>query len=111
MAILQLAGTVLRAAELAFAAIVAGINGSYLHDMDRPGLKDSWPLARFIYAEVVAALSIFFALIWLLPWSGAFAHYPFDFFVSVLWFVVFGLLVNVSLLLLLFCQSIYAHYL
>lgn len=93
MAILQLAGTILRAAELAFAAIIAGINGSYLHDMDN-ARGDSWPLARFIYTEVVAALAIFFALIWLLPFSGAFAHYPFDLFMSILWFVAFGLLVN-----------------
>ncbi|KAJ1326546.1 hypothetical protein MN608_07993 [Microdochium nivale] len=93
MAIMQIASMVLRAAELAFAAIVAGLNGSYLHDMMQLRV-DSWPLARFIYTEVVAAIAIFFALIWLLPFSGSFVHYPFDMFMSILWFIAFGLLVH-----------------
>ncbi|KXJ90955.1 hypothetical protein Micbo1qcDRAFT_163654 [Microdochium bolleyi] len=93
MAIMQIAGMVLRAAELAFGAIVAGINGSYLHDMHKLRV-DSWPLARFIYTEVVAAIAIFFALIWLLPFSSSFTNYPFDFFISILWFIAFGLLVH-----------------
>ncbi|KAH7025948.1 uncharacterized protein B0I36DRAFT_151502 [Microdochium trichocladiopsis] len=93
MAFAEIAGMILRAAELAFAAIVAGINGSYLHDMDRLNV-DSWYLSRFIYTEVVAGISIFFALIWLIPFSGSFIHYPFDLLVSILWFAVFGLIVN-----------------
>ncbi|KXJ94933.1 integral membrane protein [Microdochium bolleyi] len=93
MAFAEIAGMILRAAELAFAAIVAGINGSYLHDMGRLNV-DSWYLARFIYAEVVAGISIFFALIWLIPFPGSFIHYPIDILVSVLWFPVFGLIVN-----------------
>lgn len=84
---------VLRLAELAFAAIVAGITGNYLHSQQ--GVS-AWDLGRFIYTEVVAGLSIIFAIIWLFPFSGSFIHWPADLFISIMWWVVFGLLVNVS---------------
>jgi len=79
------------ALQLAFAAIVAGLTGAYLHSLQG---VDSWEQGRFIYTEVVAGLSIVLALVWLFPFSGSFIHYPADFFVSILWFVAFGLLVN-----------------
>jgi len=50
--------------------------------------------ARFIYTEVVAAISIFLAIIWLFPFSGSFVHWPLDLFISICWFVAFGLIVN-----------------
>ena len=93
MAIDRILSFVLRAAELAFAAIVAGITGQYLHQNNG---ASSWSLGRWIYTEVVAALSIFFAIIWLFPFSGSFIHWPTDLVLSICWFVAFGLLVNVS---------------
>lgn len=102
MALDRIVSIILRAAELAFAAIVAGVNGEYLHRSN----ADSWALGRFIYAEVVAGLSIFFALIWLIPFSGSFIHWPIDIVISILWWVVFGLLVDVSILSL-FIESTY----
>lgn len=93
MALDRIVSIVLRAAELVFAAIVAGVTGEYLH---RSQGASSWELGRFIYTEVVAAVSIFLALIWLFPFSGSFIHWPVDIFVSILWWVSFGLLVNVS---------------
>ena len=81
-------------AQLAFAAIVAGLTGQYLHSVS--GSETTWDQGRFIYTEVVAGLSIILAIIWLFPFSGSFIHYPADFFISVMWFVAFGLLVNVS---------------
>ncbi|KAL3960786.1 hypothetical protein ACCO45_005903 [Purpureocillium lilacinum] len=92
MALDRIVSMVLRAAELAFAAIVAGVTGEYLHKSN----ASSWDLGRFIYTEVVAALSIFFALIWLVPFSSTFIHWPVDLFMSVLWWASFGLLVDVS---------------
>jgi Membrane-associating domain len=86
---------VLRLAELAFAAIVAGITGDYLHQNQG---ASSWDLGRWIYTEVVAGLSIFFAIIWLFPFASSFIHWPTDLLISICWFVSFGLLVNVSLL-------------
>lgn len=91
MILADLFSIILRLAELAFAAIVAGLNGDYLHSVHN---ADSWQLGRQIYTEVVAGVSIFFAIIWLIPFSGSFIHWPADFIISVAWFVAFGLLVD-----------------
>ncbi|KAI0386829.1 marvel domain-containing protein [Hypomontagnella monticulosa] len=82
---------ILRLAELAFAAIVAGINGEYLHAVKD---TDSWDQGRFIYTEVVAGIAIFLSIIWLFPFAGSFVHWPVDILISICWFVAFGLLVN-----------------
>jgi len=87
----RLVSICLRTGELAFAAVVAGIIGSYLHSHDA---SHSWPGARFIYTEVVAGVSILLALLWLLPFAGGFIHWPADVFLSLAWFAVFGLLVD-----------------
>ncbi|KAI0472757.1 membrane-associating domain-containing protein [Xylariaceae sp. FL0804] len=82
---------ILRIAELAFAAIVAGINGQYLHAVRH---TSSWDQGRFIYTEVVAGLAIFLSIIWLFPFTSSFIHWPVDLVISICWFVAFGLLVN-----------------
>ncbi|KAK7746515.1 hypothetical protein SLS53_002474 [Cytospora paraplurivora] len=87
----DLVSIIFRVAELAFAAIVAGITGKYLHAQRG---QSSWHLGRFIYIEVVAGLSILLSLLWLLPFSGSFIHWPADILLSVAWFAAFGLLVN-----------------
>lgn len=92
MAIERIISIILRAAELACAAIVAGINGDYLDDSN----ASSWELGRFIYTEVVAGIAILFSVLWLLPFSGGFINWPMDVIISILWWVVFGLLVDVS---------------
>jgi len=82
---------ILRVAELAFAAIVAGLTGEYLrHTQD----ASAWDNGRQIYTVVVAAISILLAIIWLFPFSGSFIHWPADFLISVMWFAAFGLLVD-----------------
>ncbi|KAI1366182.1 integral membrane protein [Xylaria arbuscula] len=91
MVLTSLASIILRVAELVFATIVAGINGDYLHHVQN---ASSWSQGRFIYTEVVAGIAIFFSLIWLIPFSSSFIHYPLDFLISVTWFVAFGLLVS-----------------
>ncbi|KAH9228201.1 hypothetical protein K456DRAFT_1847237 [Colletotrichum gloeosporioides 23] len=91
MAIDRIVQMIFRAAELAFAAIVTGITGAYLHAHDN---ASSWDNGRFIYTIVVSSISMVLALVWLLPFSGSFVHWPMDIFFSILWFVSFGLLVN-----------------
>ncbi|RMI98463.1 hypothetical protein BHE90_009935 [Fusarium euwallaceae] len=91
MAIDRIVSLVLRAAELVFAAIVAGVNGEYLHKSEG---ASSWDLGRFIYTEVVAALGILFSLLLLIPFSSTFIHWPLDIFMSINWWIVFGLLVD-----------------
>ncbi|KAF4507942.1 hypothetical protein G6O67_004387 [Ophiocordyceps sinensis] len=86
----RIVSMILRAAQIGFAVIVAAIVGAHLHRAD----SSAWSLARFIYTEVVAGISIFLGLIWLLPFSSALSHWPVDIFVSALWWVAFGLLVN-----------------
>ncbi|KAF3808767.1 hypothetical protein GCG54_00010958 [Colletotrichum gloeosporioides] len=91
MAIDRIVQMIFRAAELAFAAIVTGITGAYLHAHDN---ASSWDNGRFIYTIVVSSIAMVLALVWLLPFSGSFVHWPMDIFISILWFVSFGLLVN-----------------
>ncbi|KAK2695164.1 hypothetical protein QWA68_006693 [Fusarium oxysporum] len=91
MALDRIVSLILRAAELVFAAIVAGVNGEYLHNARG---ASSWQLGRFIYTEVVAALGILFSLLLLIPFSSTFVHWPLDIFMSINWWIVFGLLVD-----------------
>lgn len=90
MALDRILSFVLRAAELVFAAIVAGIVGHYLDNSVASADQD----ARQIYTIVVAALAMLLSLLWLLPFSSAFVHWPVDILISILWFVSFGLLVD-----------------
>lgn len=91
MVLARVISIILRIAELVFATIVAGINGNYLHELRH---ASSWSQGRFIYTEVVAGIAIFFSLIWLIPFSGSFVHWPIDLFISIIWFAAFGLLVD-----------------
>lgn len=81
----------IRVAELAFAAVVAGVNGEFLHHSQG---VDSWTIGRQIYAEVIAGISIFFALIWLVPFSSSMTNWPLDVVISLCWWAAFGLLVD-----------------
>lgn len=91
MFLVDILSIILHFAELCFAAIVAGLTGRYLHAVRH---TSAWDRSRFIYTEVVAALSIVFSIIWLFPFSGSFLHYPVNLILSVLWFVSFGLIVS-----------------
>ncbi|KAJ9154692.1 hypothetical protein NKR19_g4474 [Coniochaeta hoffmannii] len=91
MILADLLSMILRLAELVFAAIVLGITSHYLHLSK--GVS-AWHLGRFIYTDVVAALSVILAIIWLFPFSGSFIHWPADLIISIAWFVSFGLLVR-----------------
>jgi len=91
MILADLLSMLLRLCELAFACIVAGITGNYLHLTQN---TSSWAQGRFIYTEIVAGLSILLSIVWLFPFSGSFIHWPADLFISICWWVAFGLLVN-----------------
>lgn len=91
MILADLFSMILRLAELAFAAIVAGLTGDYLHSVSG---SSSWAQGRFIYTEIVAGLSIILSIIWLFPFSGSFIHWPADLLISVCWFIAFGLIIN-----------------
>ncbi|KKK18016.1 hypothetical protein ARAM_005633, partial [Aspergillus rambellii] len=87
----RLLSIVFRVAEIAFAAVVAGIIGYFLHQYDK---VDAWPQARWIYTEVVAGVSILLGFIWLIPFASGFFSWPLDVIISFAWFASFGILVD-----------------
>lgn len=91
MALGRIVSVILRASQLIFATIVAAVTGMYLARSQESTLY----LSRFIYAEVVSGLSICLCVLWIVPHSGTFTHWPFDILLSLLWWAVFGLLVHV----------------
>jgi hypothetical protein len=80
-----------RFAEFVCGVVVLGIVGHFIHQY-RHG--SGGPITREIYAEVVAGITTFFSLIWLLPFTWNFLHYPLDFLFSAAWFGAFAALVN-----------------
>jgi len=87
----DLVSLLLRVGELAFSATVAGLTGEYLHQ--RRGARASTH-KRHIYTIVVAAISILFSLLFLLPFLASFAKWPVDLILFVLWIVAFALLAD-----------------
>jgi len=81
----------LRIGELAFSATVAGLTGSYLHAQKD---QSAWSKKRFIYTEIVAAIGILFSLLFLLPFTASFIHWPMDLLLFAMFMVAFGLLAN-----------------
>ncbi|KAF4632040.1 hypothetical protein G7Y89_g6094 [Cudoniella acicularis] len=87
----DLLSLLLRIGELAFSATVAGLTGEYLHSTRG---ASAWSRKRFIYTEVIAGISILFSLLFLLPFTASFIHYPVDFLLFIAWMIAFGLLAN-----------------
>jgi hypothetical protein len=77
--------------QLAFSATVAGLTGQYLHAQRH---QSAWSKKRFIYTEVVAAIGILFALLFLFPFTASFIHWPMDLLLFAMFMVAFGLLAN-----------------
>lgn len=71
--------------------MVVGIIGSYFPFF---GHRAGWPIKRFIFAVVVAGISILLSLLYLLAFRGAFHAWPMDLILAATWFSAFGLLVN-----------------
>ena len=83
-------------------ATIAGLIGTYLANS-----KDAiTSQPRFVYSIVVAALSIFLSIIWLIPFGSSIVHYPTDLIMFLLWIIVYGLMV--SFIAPLNCGSIWA---
>jgi len=91
MILSRLLSFIFRFAEFVCAAVVLGIVGHFLHVHHRDHVG---PLGREIYTEVIAAWSVVFSLVWLLPFTSSFMHYPIDLITSFAWFAAFGALVN-----------------
>ena len=83
-------------------ATIAGLIGTYLANNKDATTSQS----RFVYSIVVAALSIFLSIIWLMPFGSSIVHYPTDLIMFLLWIIVYGLMV--SFIAPLNCGSIWA---
>lgn len=90
MALESILNLLLRASQLAFAAIVAGVNGDILHQSRG---ASSWALGRFIYTETIAGASLLLSVIWLLLAGRPFS-WVLDIVISLCWWAAFGLLVD-----------------
>lgn len=88
--------------EITCAAIVLGLISRFIHFVH---LGDGPVQGRIIYGEVWAALSLFFAIVLILPFMYSFYAFALDFIMFVGWIVAFGLLTNVTPLLFLAVRS------
>lgn len=61
----------------------------HLHHTEGTG-----PWGRYIFTECLAAFAVVLSLVWIVPFTWTFMHYPIDIFMSVAWFASFGALIN-----------------
>jgi Membrane-associating domain len=71
--------------------VVAGIVGSYFPFF---GHQVGWPTKRFIFAEVIAGISILLSLLCLLAFHDWLHAWPVDLILAAAWFSAFGVFVN-----------------
>ncbi|QKX57234.1 uncharacterized protein TRUGW13939_04342 [Talaromyces rugulosus] len=86
------AALALRLAQVAFATIVAGIVGYYIHVLGSEG--DGWPIGRWIFVEALAGLSIMLGCVLMIPNLFGWFVWPIDIIISLAWFAAFGNLIN-----------------
>ncbi|KAF2255070.1 integral membrane protein [Trematosphaeria pertusa] len=91
MIVSRMVSLFLRFAQFVCSAIVLGLVAYFLHQRDKYGVG---PLGRSIYTEIVAALSVIFSLIWMIPTTSSIINYATDLFFSAAWFAAFGALVD-----------------
>ncbi|KAF1366122.1 hypothetical protein EJ07DRAFT_93673 [Lizonia empirigonia] len=79
----------LRVAQFVCAAIVLGLTAYFLHQREA---HDIGPMARLIYTIVIAAISAWLAILWMVLPHATVVHFVTDLFFCAAWFAVFGLL-------------------
>lgn len=87
------ASVFLRFVELVSAAVVAGLIGEYLHNIDNAHAHAN---SRIVYAITMAGISLVASIVLFPPLNYTFFFFPLDYALFVCWMVVFGLLANVS---------------
>src|SRR6187402_1923525 len=91
----KVCSVILRFGELSSATIVVALVGRFLAILSDAHVGAS---SRIIYAEVIAAISLFFSIFLFPPLKYSFYACPLDFAIFICWMVAFGLLCNVSYL-------------
>ena len=88
----KITSVIFRIGELVCATIVLGIISRFLYLVD---LGNGPTNGKVVYAEVIAALSIAFAILLMPPFPCSFYFFPLDLIMFICWMVAFGLLANV----------------
>jgi hypothetical protein len=89
----KVVSVILRIGELICGAIVVGIIGRFIYLL---GVAGETPGTKILYTEAVAAIGIVAAILLIVPLIYSFYAFPLDLILSIMWFVAFGLMVNVS---------------
>lgn len=89
----KVVNVILRVSELISAAVICGIMGHYLHQLDDANGPYS---SRVVYSVALAGISIFLSLVLIPPMRYSFFAFPVDFALFIMWMVCFGLLINVG---------------
>ncbi|KKY26930.1 putative integral membrane protein [Diplodia seriata] len=91
MILSRLVSIFLRFGQFVSAAVCLGLSAWFLHEIHD---GSSGPHKRTIYVIVIACVSLVTSLIWMIPFTFTFFHYPFDLILSLAWFAAFGALVE-----------------
>jgi uncharacterized membrane protein len=89
MILSRLLSFILRALEVIIALVLSTASGWFLHIRH---VHSVGPEGRLTFSLVIGIYSLVLSLIWLIPFTSTFLHYPLDFVTSFGYFTVFGIL-------------------
>ncbi|KAF1934004.1 uncharacterized protein M421DRAFT_110237 [Didymella exigua CBS 183.55] len=89
MTVIRIVSIALRVAQFITAAVVLGLTAFFLHQYDKYHIG---PFNRLVYSVVIAALSVWLSLLWVVLPHATWAHFGTDLIFCAAWFAVFGLL-------------------
>ncbi|KAF9698822.1 hypothetical protein EKO04_003156 [Ascochyta lentis] len=89
MQVSRIISIALRFAQFVSAAIVLGLTAYFLHQREAHNIG---PMSRLIYSIIIAAISLWLALLWMILPHSTIVHFVTDLLFCAAWFAVFGLL-------------------
>jgi hypothetical protein len=89
MLVSRIISIALRFAQFVSAAVVLGLTAYFLHQHEAHNVG---PFSRLIYSVVIAAISVWLSLLWMILPHATIVHFVTDLFFCAGWFAVFGLL-------------------
>jgi hypothetical protein len=89
MPVARIISIVLRIAQFITAAVVLGLIAYFLHQYDKYHVG---PFNRLVYSVIIAAISVWLSLLWVILPHATWAHWLTDLIFCAAWFAVFGLL-------------------
>lgn len=89
MQISRIVSIALRFSQFVTAGVVLGLTAYFLHQKEA---HDIGPFSRLIYSVVIASISVWVALLWMVLPHATPVHFVTDLIFCAAWFAVFGLL-------------------